>query len=152
MGATYDIIVVGADGSPHGDEAVRTAGALAQALDSSEVHVVTGVHPISAAEWQRTLESLPREFWDAIDLHQDGHALLDEAAQVLAEEFGIDAETHLVEERPADAIIGVAQREHADLIVVGSRGRSLGGRALLGSVSTRIVHHAPCAVLVAGSR
>ena len=30
----YDIIVVGADGSPHGDEAVRTAGALAQALDT----------------------------------------------------------------------------------------------------------------------
>ncbi len=148
---TYETIVVGTDGSPHGDEAVRVAGELASAL-GGRVHVVTGAHPISRAEWQQALNELPSEFWAAVDLHEDSWQVLHEAARVLETDFGVEHEEHMVEERPADAIIGVAEREHADLIVVGSRGRGLGGRAFLGSVSTRVVHHAPCAVLVAGGR
>lgn len=152
MGATYDIIVVGTDGSPHGDEAVRAAGELAKAFGSSKVHVVTGAHPISNTEWQKTLKKLPPEFWDAVDLHEDSWKVLHDATQVLGDDFGVEVEKHMVEKRPADAIIGVAEREHADLIVVGSRGRGLGGRPFLGSVSTRVAHHAPCPVLIAGER
>jgi nucleotide-binding universal stress UspA family protein len=151
MGATYDVIVVGTDGSPHGDEAVRAAGELARAFGSGSVHVVTGAHKISSAEWQETLSKLPPEFWDAVDLHKDNWKVLDDAVQVLAE-YGIEADRHMMEERPADAILDIAERKGADLIVVGSRGRGLGGRALLGSVSTRVVHHAPCAVFIAGDR
>lgn len=151
MAATYDTIVVGTDGSPHGDEAVRAAGELARAFGSGSVHIVTGAHRISQAEWQKTLSTLPPEFWDAIDLHEDSWRVLDDAAQVLAE-YGIEAERHMVEERPADAILDIAERKAADLIVVGSRGRGLSGRPFLGSVSTRVVHHAPCAVFIAGKR
>ena len=49
----------------------------------------------------------------------------------------------------AKAILAVAQDIGADLLVTGSRGRSAVGRALLGSVSTELVHGAPCDVLVA---
>jgi nucleotide-binding universal stress UspA family protein len=41
-----------------------------------------------------------------------------------------------------------ASDEGADLIVVGTRGLNVAQRALLGSVSTKIVHHAACDVLV----
>ncbi|MEO0947281.1 MAG: universal stress protein [Cyanobacteria bacterium J06641_5] len=41
-----------------------------------------------------------------------------------------------------------AQRWHADLVVVGRRGRSGLGETILGSVSNYVMHHAPCNVLV----
>jgi nucleotide-binding universal stress UspA family protein len=47
-----------------------------------------------------------------------------------------------------DAITAAADAEGADLIVVGSHGRSTVGRFLLGSVSDHVVHHATCPVLV----
>ena len=46
-----------------------------------------------------------------------------------------------------ERIIAEAKSWKADLIVVGSHGRGFWGR-LLGSVSTGVVHHAPCSVLV----
>jgi nucleotide-binding universal stress UspA family protein len=50
---------------------------------------------------------------------------------------------------PARVIVDEAKDWNADLIVVGSHGRSFWGRLTLGSVSDAIVHHAPCSVLVA---
>jgi nucleotide-binding universal stress UspA family protein len=41
-----------------------------------------------------------------------------------------------------------AEQEHADLIVVGMRGLSTVKGWMLGSVSSRVMHHAPCNVLV----
>jgi nucleotide-binding universal stress UspA family protein len=60
----------------------------------------------------------------------------------------VDCEGHVVPDDPAVAILDVAQREGADLVVVGSRG--LGGmkRFLRGSVSARVAAHAPMSVLI----
>lgn len=48
----------------------------------------------------------------------------------------------------ADTICDIAAKEKYDLIVIGSRGLSAIGRFLVGSVSDRVVHHAPCSVTV----
>lgn len=50
---------------------------------------------------------------------------------------------------PAPAVMQKAESWHADLIVVGSHGRSAIGRLLLGSVSKQVATEAPCSVLVA---
>src|SRR5262245_4865505 len=47
---------------------------------------------------------------------------------------------------PADALVEQATSWNADLIVVGSQGRSALGRLFLGSVSRRVVTEAPCSV------
>jgi len=49
---------------------------------------------------------------------------------------------------PASILLKTIDVFKADLVVVGSHGRSLPGRLLLGSVSTELVHHAPCSVRV----
>ena len=49
---------------------------------------------------------------------------------------------------PADEILNIAQERKADLIVTGAKGLGAIGRFLLGSVSTRVVQHATCSVLV----
>ncbi len=49
-------------------------------------------------------------------------------------------------------IVGLAKRLGADLIVMGCRGRRGIRRAVGGSVSDAVIHHAPCPVLVVPSR
>jgi nucleotide-binding universal stress UspA family protein len=49
---------------------------------------------------------------------------------------------------PAEEIIAAAKKLKADLIVTGSHGRHGAEKFLLGSVSAKVVDHAPCSVLV----
>jgi len=50
---------------------------------------------------------------------------------------------------PADEIIKVSERQKTDLIVAGARGLGAVGRFFLGSVTTKLLHHSTCSVLVA---
>jgi len=59
-------------------------------------------------------------------------------------------ELKLVEDDPADAL--VAEGESADLVVVGSHGKSGLRAALLGSVSKHVIDHASCPVVVVKPR
>jgi nucleotide-binding universal stress UspA family protein len=52
------------------------------------------------------------------------------------------------EQDPATELDKVADRRHADLIVVGGRGHTMAHRLLLGSVRTSLAHHAGHSVLV----
>ncbi len=60
----------------------------------------------------------------------------------------IDWDRKVLEGYPADKICEVAENDNYDIIVIGSKGRSAIGRFLLGSISDRVVHHAPCSVCV----
>ena len=51
-------------------------------------------------------------------------------------------------DKPAEVIVDAASRLAADVICLGSRGRSALGRALLGSVAEEVVHRFPKAVLI----
>jgi nucleotide-binding universal stress UspA family protein len=49
---------------------------------------------------------------------------------------------------PREAIVDLAKREGVDLVILGSHGLSGLKKLLLGSVSSHVVAHAPCSVLV----
>ena len=53
---------------------------------------------------------------------------------------------------PESRIVEEAEKNEADLIIVGSHGYNRWERLLLGSVSDSVVHHAPCSVLVVRSK
>ncbi len=69
-----------------------------------------------------------------------------------AREAGATAEFLVWEGDPGDSIAAAAEAEHADIVVVGTRGRSGAERMLLGSVSDHVVRHAECPVLVVRPR
>jgi len=65
---------------------------------------------------------------------------------------GVACQTHVVHGSAADAIAEAAERFHADLIVMGTRGLTGLKHVLLGSVAERTVRIAPCPVLTVPTR
>ena len=64
-----------------------------------------------------------------------------------AKAAGVRARALLLEGAAADRIVRAARSYHADLIVIGTHGRTGLARVLLGSVAERVVGTAPCPVL-----
>ncbi len=75
------------------------------------------------------------------------HRVLQEHADALRAR-GIEATGVQVQGATRETILHEAARLHADLIVIGSRGHGALRRALLGSISEGVLHHATCPVLV----
>ncbi len=73
--------------------------------------------------------------------------ILKEAHKILQEK-GIDAETHLVSGDEATEIIEYAKKHNTDLIVSGGQGLGPIKSWVLGSVSRKLLHYAPCSVMI----
>jgi nucleotide-binding universal stress UspA family protein len=73
------------------------------------------------------------------------------AAAKKAESLGIGITTHLKEGHAGNEILKIARELGADLIVLGSHGKSNLDRILLGSVSSFVVSHSPVSTLVVRS-
>jgi nucleotide-binding universal stress UspA family protein len=71
----------------------------------------------------------------------------EQLVQVL-KKMGAVGEPVVADDLPADAIVRLAKERHADLIVVGTVGRSGIPRLVLGSTAESVVGRAPCSVLV----
>jgi nucleotide-binding universal stress UspA family protein len=70
------------------------------------------------------------------------------AEEARVREAGIACETAVLVGRPEAEIVARATEKHAQLIVMGTHGRSGLAHALLGSIAERVVQHAPCPVLI----
>ena len=71
-----------------------------------------------------------------------------EKVHPVLDETNVQWERKIVEGYAAEQICEIAAKESCDLIVIGSRGLNPVARFLVGSVSDRVVHHAPCSVTV----
>jgi nucleotide-binding universal stress UspA family protein len=81
------------------------------------------------------------------EVQQAGKAVVEECSAKLVR-AGYVVEQMPTIGNPADQILKTAETHEADLIVTGAKGLGAVGRFLLGSVSTRVVQHAACSVLV----
>jgi len=135
----YKNLLVGADNSATALRAVKTAVEVAKAFDA-KLHIVTAYKPQAVKT-----PDLPAEFLAANYL-PPADSLLDELVSV-AKAAKVEAEIHAATGEPAEAIVRVATRVGADLIIVGNKGMR-GARRVLGSVPNSIAHQAPCSVLI----
>ena len=134
----FNTIVVGVDGRRGGRDALRLAGQLAEAGGGDLVAVRVFPHqhrpalarsPAVEEERESTRVALDRE---------------------LADMGMTTARTHVVgDTSPARALHRMAERERADLLVVGSAHRGAVARVLGGDVALGSLHGSPCPVAVA---
>jgi nucleotide-binding universal stress UspA family protein len=138
--ALFSSVVVGTDGSETAAEAVRSAIALAK-LAGANLHIVTAYKPRPVRG-----KGVPAEFRSQLAPSSAADALLeDQCARARA--AGVSVEGHAGTGDPAEAVVRVAEQEHADLIVVGNKGMA-GVRRVLGSIPNSVAHQAPCSVFI----
>ncbi len=141
----YQHILVPVDGSTTSDRALQESLKLArqQSAQLELVHVVEDIHLLDSdsyinyAELQETIRS-------------NGNKILAHA-QMVVQLAGMAADVKLLEangERTANVIIAEAKRWPADLIVIGTHGRSGFSRLLFGSVAEGVVRIAQTPVLL----
>jgi nucleotide-binding universal stress UspA family protein len=131
-------VVVGVDGSRQSKQALRWAAQIATS---------TGARIEAVAAWD-----IPANFgwaaWPAEwNPEGDTEKLL---TSTVDEVFGPERpnDIQLIVRRGGAAKVLIDQAEHALMLVVGSRGHGGFTGLLLGSVSSNVAEHAPCAVLV----
>jgi nucleotide-binding universal stress UspA family protein len=142
-------IVVGVDGSDASSAALRWAADEARLRSASLVAVYAwsfvppqpigdpGILAVPAGGLPGQLDAESEAAQIALD---------DAVAGVLGADPTVDVERKLVEGDAGEAL--VAESKEAELVVVGSHGRSGFKAALLGSVSRHVVDHAACPVVV----
>ncbi|MFH8257592.1 universal stress protein [Streptomyces roseolus] len=134
------VIVVGVDGSPASNEAVRWAAEEARLRQAA----VRLVHAWSFPYHEGEIAVLAGESVHGLCVRA-AETTMDDAIRVA----GLDArgvERRIVHGSPVKALLEAAQ--DASLLVVGSRGRGGFASLLLGSVSQQCALHSPCPVVI----
>jgi nucleotide-binding universal stress UspA family protein len=140
------IAVDGSESSEHGLAALLRLP-LAPRADFRVAHIAAAPRPdptetIPGVDLQMEIEEYDRE------CHvEDGGDIVRHAVERLGA-AGRAASMEVRRGSPAEALIAAAREWRADLIVVGSENPSVLGNLFLGSVSGRVLSHAPCSVLV----
>jgi nucleotide-binding universal stress UspA family protein len=141
-------ILLATDGSPSAEAATQEAIEFAHTLDAPLI-VVCVSHPELPAYGgyygygaiAADLIAAETETVDRVLAETKQRA---QAAGVDCETLGVDGLAGLA----AEQICGAADERHARLIVIGAHGWGPVGRLLHGSVSTHVLRHATCPVLV----
>jgi nucleotide-binding universal stress UspA family protein len=145
MTATRPILFA-TDGSPSAEEAQKEAFELAQRLDAPIVVVSVAHAALPAVGYAGYGYSNI-----VSELRQAEHKRVTELLATIATAAcaaGLACTTVLADGFAVEEICQVASERDAQLIVVGSHGWGAARRFLSGSVSTGLVHSAPCPVLV----
>lgn len=142
MGDDMQGIIVGVDGSEQSLDALRW-GAAEAALRSCRLHAVgTFTTPIMSTGYELAVP-------DPADLEAAAATTLDAAVDTVRLEdvlVGVEVQTRAVEGHAGERLIALSR--HAELLVVGARGHGGFMGLLLGSVTTYVVNHAECPVVV----
>lgn len=142
-------ILIATDGSEFSKAAIARACDFI-VPDNTAINIVSAVEDIIPISTEPM--AISPEYCQSVDdaLHELAEKNVKEATAEVRKCFEgteLDLTAQVIRGFPDQVIIDEARSWNADLIVVGSHGRGFWGR-MLGSVSSGVVHHAPCSVLV----
>jgi universal stress protein A len=141
-------ILVPTDFSDPSAEALATAMTLAKGAGATVDLVHVAVEASFAMPPPIDVATVPIDMAKVMERVTDGLR----AEEQRVRDAGLGVETAMLVGRPDAEIVARATATHADLIVMGTHGRSGLAHALLGSVAERVVQHAQCPVLIVPKR
>ncbi len=139
-------IVLGFDDSPHAQSALQWI-CRQRWPERTRVLVVSAVRAPLAVYAEVYAPAVPFPADVADDLNRHHHELATRAQDDLRN-AGLETDARVLQGDPREVIVDVARAEGADLVVVGSHGRTGLAKLVLGSVAAHVVGHAPCSVMV----
>jgi nucleotide-binding universal stress UspA family protein len=134
--------LVPVDGSDNSYRALDAALLLSEKLGSNitVIHVMEQV-PITHIGSEKLLN----EFLESYK--KENQEILSKCSEI-ATQTGLTINTFLLEGNPASEILNFSKKEKFDLLIMGRRGLGKFKELILGSISSKIVHHSPSAVLL----
>jgi nucleotide-binding universal stress UspA family protein len=139
-------ILVGIDESPHAEAALEFVKQM-KWPEGTQISLFSALQPLISSYAMvelpvpATVEDATREIQQ---IRQETTARLERGLR----DRGFKSEAHIVTGDPRTELVEAAKNQNADLLVVGSHGRTGLTKLLLGSVASYVVTHAPCSVLV----
>ena len=125
-------VLFATDGKPHSDKATKYAMEYANRYEA-KLFIVFVVSPKADEDKEKLI--------------QNGMKVL-ERLKLEAVEKGVEVTTLLEAGNPYEAIISASDRVKAEAIIVGTSGKTVLDRVLIGSVSEYVVRNSRCTVIV----
>lgn len=138
----YHNILVPLDGSELSFKALREAARIGKSEGTTSTVIAIYVIPKTAKQVRAFGRVAVRDAFD-----REGRTILKTASDI-AEHSGISLALRMAEGIPYEKIIETARLVESELIVMGSHGRTLPHKILIGSCTRRVLEGAPCPVLV----
>jgi nucleotide-binding universal stress UspA family protein len=152
-------VILGFDGTPASERALREAAALFAPRRALVVVVwepgrafEAATLPVKALELPRSALNMHTAFESERAAYDAAQRLADHGA-ALARQAGLEAEGLAVADdvSVADSLVRVARELDGQAVVIGARGHREVRRLVLGSTLTGLLREAPCPVLVCGA-
>lgn len=141
---SFQTILVPTDFSDDAEAALQVAAELAKAT-GGRIHLLHVYHfPAYVSATPEIPYNFPAEVYD--DIRQLAAARVQKLEERMQAD-GVSARSEIVEGPPSERIVACAEREKADLIVMGTRGLTGLKHVFLGSVAERTLRHATCPVM-----
>lgn len=138
----FSKILVPVDGSDNSYRALDAALLLSEKLGSkvTAIHVMEDV-PVLHIESEKLLREL-------LDAYKKENQLILLKCSEIATKKGLTIHTKLLQGNPGSTIPNFCEKEKYDIIVMGSRGMGKFKELVLGSVSSKVLHHSSCPVMI----
>ncbi|MGD9563058.1 MAG: universal stress protein [Pyrinomonadaceae bacterium] len=143
-------VLIATEGSKFSQAAIDKFCNMFDESENTEIRIISAVEPAYAppesfnvsAEYTRELDAASRKH---------ANEVISQASEEIRRRvpsLANNLTTKVVTGPPERAIVKEAEDWKADVIFVGSHGYAFWKKALLGSVSSSVVHHAPCSVVI----